>query len=179
MHKYEVGQPYIKGKTRWEETADYNYRGGEHELRLFFKDPSPEEVQSIRLGLSRFALAVTGPVIWLAFKFGDLPWSDASFSIHLVPEAERQAPPQLNREQQRALLNVILVDAATGIVQGMRAVSFSPAFSNALHKAIRAQWEAGWPGTEVYDQHLTRTMSAYGSGDIARRLATVTCKGGD
>lgn len=179
MHAFEVGKPYIEGKTRWEEAADYNFRGGEHELRLFFNNPNPQEVEMIRFGLSRFALAVTGPVIWLAFKFGDLPWSDASFSIHLVPEAERQPPPPLTREQQRALLNVILVDAATGIVKVLRAVSFSPSFSNALHKAIRAQWEAGWPGTDVYDQNLTRIMSAYNSGDIARRLATVTCKGGD
>jgi hypothetical protein len=179
MHKYEVGKPYIEGRTRWEETADYNYRGGEHELRLFLKTPSAEEIEMIRFGLSRFALAVTGPVIWLAFKFGDLPWSDASFNIHLVPDPERQPPPPLTREQGRALLNVILVDADTGIVQALRLVSFSPAFSNALHKAIQAQWETGWPGDDAYHLQITRTLNTYSSKAIANQLATVTCKGGD
>lgn len=179
MYKYEVGKLYVEGKTRWPETADYNYRGGEHELRLFFKSPTAEEIEKIKSDLSRFALTVTGPVIWLAFKFGDLPWSDASFSIHLVPEAEQQLPPPLPHEQSRALLHVILIDADTGIVKVLRLVSFSPTFSNALHKAIQAQWEAGWPGEDAYHLQITRTMNAYTSKAIATQLATVTCKGGD
>lgn len=177
MPALQVGQLYIKGKPRWEEMADYTYRRGQHELRLFMDRPSPHEVEAIRSGLSRFALAVTGPVIWLAFIFGDLPWNTATFNIHLVPEAEREAPPAPTRIQQRALLQVVLVDAATGLVQTLRVLAFSGTFSNALHRAIQAQLDQGWSGLDTFDEQRMQIASAYRNRDIAKELAVAACTG--
>lgn len=177
MLALEVGQPYVKGKTQWPEAADYSYRRGQHELRLFMDRPTTHEVEVVRSGLSRFALAVTGPVLWLAFAFGDLPWNTATFNIHLVPEAEREAPPAPTRIQQRALLHVVLVDAATGLVQALRVLALSGTFTNALHKAIQGQLDQGWAGLDAFDIERAEIASAYRNRDIAKMLAVAACTG--
>lgn len=45
--------------------------------------------------------------------------------------------------------------AATGIVQALRVVTFSPAFTAALHLAIRAQAARPWPGDAAYDAQVS------------------------
>jgi hypothetical protein len=50
MELLEVGKPYIAGHTQWPEAVEYNFRGGEHELRLFWRDPSVREVEGPRGG---------------------------------------------------------------------------------------------------------------------------------
>jgi hypothetical protein len=178
MPALEVGQPYVKGRTQWPEAAEYTYRRGQHELRLFMDRPTAHEVEVVRSGLSRFALAVTGPVIWLLFIFGNLPWNEAVFNIHLVPEAERQPPPAPTRVQQRASLQVVLVDASTGLVQALRVLAFSGAFTNALHGAIQAQLDQDWPGLDTFDMQRMQIASVYRNRDIAKELAVASCTGG-
>lgn len=138
MHKLSLGQPYHPNIKRWPEGVEYNYRGGMHELRMFFNHPSAEEVASVRRGHCRFALTVEQGVIFLLYRFEDaVPWGDAPYSIHLVPEAERQLPAATTTEH--ALLSVILVDASTGLVNAIRAVTFTPGFTQRLHAEICAQ----------------------------------------
>ena len=35
MHRLEVGKPYDPSRRAWPEGADYNFRAGGHELRIF------------------------------------------------------------------------------------------------------------------------------------------------
>jgi hypothetical protein len=35
LHAYEVGKPYDPRRRSWPEGADYNFREGAHELRIF------------------------------------------------------------------------------------------------------------------------------------------------
>ena len=109
----EVGRPYSLTRSRWPEGVDYNYRAEQHELRLFFDSPRPSEIKDITKNPARFALAVSGDVIFFCYKFGALPWSDATYSIHLVP-ADQQTLPPVTGPDERALLTVILIDALTG-----------------------------------------------------------------
>lgn len=139
MHAYVVGQPYSKTRTRWPEVVEYNYRGGEHELRAFLEKPAAGEIAAIKAGACKFGVMVVDPVIFFLYDFGDGKIDgDAPFSMHLVPASERQAPPALAPGQQ-VLLHVILVDATTGIIKALRVVSMSPAMSAALHEAIKHQ----------------------------------------
>jgi hypothetical protein len=91
--------------------------------------------------------------------------SDAPYSWHLVPETE-QALPDAEGPETRALLQVVLPDAQTGLVRVLRAVTFSPSFTRALHDAIRAQAFSPWPGRAVYYAALR---------DLYRRYATTGC----
>lgn len=82
-------------------------------------------------GPSEFGLFVDQRIIWLCFKFGTMPWSDQPFNVHLVPQDIRATPPDLTGEQ-RALLNVLLVEAETGIVKAIRAVTFAQIFGSTI-----------------------------------------------
>src|SRR5215831_8746401 len=115
MHVLEVEKPYIAVRTQWLEEVEYNYRGGEHELRMFFSAPGRQEVEAVRKGRCEFALAVEGPVIFLVYCFRPtVDWSDAPYSWHLVPENE-QTLPDAEGPETRALYQLVLTDAQTGL----------------------------------------------------------------
>lgn len=144
MHKYEVGQLYIPGVTHYPEVTEYNFRGGQHELLMRLKSPSPREIKHIRQWPCEFALAQAGGVLFFLYRFGEaIQWSDAPFDWWRVPESERQAPPIMESPQQRAILNITLIDASTGIIHALRTVSLSHEFTVALHQAIQTQIDAG------------------------------------
>ena len=174
---YEVGKLYVPTRTSWPENVEYNYRDGAHELRLFYPKLTPAEIADIGKGQSRFALYVESNIIFFCFKFGDQPWSDSSYSYHLVPAGQRMLPPDPARAEERALLTVFLVSAEDGILRSIRAVTLSPLFTRSLHAAIWKQAESPWPGDTAYDRQLGLVYSRYRSQDLAK-LALVTCKGG-
>lgn len=179
MPLYEVGKPYSVTRSTWPDGVDYNYRGGEHELRIFMRNPSPAEVMAVRRGKAYFALYNTHDVIFLCYKFGSLPWSVGTYSIHLVPEDERGVPPVRTADGlNRALLNVIMIDGATGLIAVLRAVSFSPAFTRVLEQEIREQAARPFPGLDAYDLAITRFYTAYNSRTVANFLAYASCIGG-
>ena len=89
-HVISVGQLYHPGRTRWPEAGQYQLRGGTHELVMFWPNLSVRDIAAVRRGQCEFAVLVQQPVIWLLYRFdGACDWSDAPFSVHLVPEAER------------------------------------------------------------------------------------------
>lgn len=159
----EVGEPYIAGRTSWPEAVEYNYRAGAHELRMFFDSPRAPTINSVRAGAADFALVVEPPVIFLLYRFAPaIAWSDAPYSCHLVPEDQRTLP-DAEGPQTRALLHVVLVDAGTGLIRALRLVTFSPAYTRALHDAIREQASSPWLSGPTYDAALA---------DIYRRYPT-------
>ena len=176
MHVYEVGKPYIAGRKSWPEFGEYNFRGGEHELRLFFDDLSESELAVVARGRAEFALFVEGELIIFLYRFGHGEWSDGPFSLHMVPASERVLP-QLLTGEQRALLQVVLVSANDGIVRALRAVTLSPGFSQALHAAIAAQAELPFEQA-AYDAHLARVYKLNSSTGLAGR-AVARCRGGE
>lgn len=179
LYHYQVGKPYSATRSSWPDGVDYNYRGGEHELRIFMRNPTSAEILDVRKGRARFALYSTRYTIFLCYKFGDLPWSDGTFNIHLVPEAERILPPvRAVNGIDRALLHVILIDGATGLIAALRAVSFSPTFTRALEKEIREQAARSFPGLDAYDLAIKRIYGAHDSETIATQLTHVSCIGG-
>lgn len=172
-----VGQPYIPGKVRWDEGVEYAWRGGGHELRLFFASPSAKEIRAIRKGMAEYALVVAPPVVLLLFRFGSMEWSDAPYTIHLEGEQDRTPPPDVAGEA-RYLLTNLLVDAATGILQAIRVVSLSHTFTKALHAAIRDQLAAPFDRA-AYDAHLDRLYRENPTSMRLLRLATARCAAGD
>lgn len=178
LHAYRVGALYLPGRTSWPEGTDYSYRSGGHELRLFWRSPSASEVRNVKSGPASFALSIHGPVIFLLYRFGGMPWSDQPFTIHLVPEDQRAVPPPTGISEGRALLTTILVDASTGIVRVLRALSWSPAFTAAMHLAIREQDAAGWPGQAAYDRALADTYRHYPTADALLATARSRTEGG-
>ena len=173
MPAISVGQLYHPARTTWPETAQYQYRSGQHELVVFMREPTAAEVRDYRKGRARFSLVVQQPVILMLYRLGAEPWSDAPYSWHLVPEPERDLPSADLESGKRSALQVVLVEAATGIVRALRLVSWSPPFTRTLHAAIREQAAAPWDA-QLYDTVLAQLMRRESAG-LAR--VGVGCEG--
>lgn len=180
MPELRVGAPYNPARRVWPETAQYSYRGGGHELVLFLRRPTPAEVAAVRGGASEFALYHHEDQICLLYRFGrpgeGIPWSDAPTSWHLVPAAERVLPPATSGAE-RALLTVVLVDAADGLVRALRTVTWSPAFTAAVHAALRDQAARPW-SEALYDANRTLLYARYPSTEALLAVAPTRTRGG-
>lgn len=178
LHHFEVGKLYHPDRTRWPECSQYNYRGGNHDFVLFWRRPSPTEVETWRKGRIEFALLVDGPVIFLFFKPEGGQWSDAAFTWHLVPAEERQLPPPVESTETRALLQITLVDADTGIIRVLRAATLSPAFTAELHDAIRRQAETPWDPA-AYQRALDDAYRRHPHSREMAKAARTRCQVGE
>ena len=110
----------------------------------------------------------------MLYRFGHgVDWSDAPYSIHLVqPQEDRILPPEV--VDAGVILNIVLVDASTGIIKALRAISMPPGFTQPLHKAIREQ--AAMPFTRAaYNGELESLYKGYPS-EILARMAPVHFK---
>jgi hypothetical protein len=160
VHNYEVGTLYEPGRASWPESARYHYRIGAHEL-LLFRDASPEEGEAIRSGPCEFAALVEEGVLFFLFRFGEVvPWSVAPFSIWLVNMSERVLPGPL-LEGEREELQVILVEAATGLIRALRTVLLPAPLSAALNRAIEEQAARPWPGQAGYEAAVSGVLARH------------------
>lgn len=171
LHAYEVGKLYHVGRTSWPEAAQYNYRAGGHELLLFYANIKDSEVKAVTRRPVEFGALAVPPVLFFLFKFStDSEWSDAPYSWHLVKAArpdEATEPPPLE-ENERALLSIVLVEATTGIIAGLRTVSLSIGLSRYLHTAIREQIAQPFD-VAAYDAALARIYRDSSTAELARR----------
>ncbi len=180
LHAYAIGTLYHPARARFDEGAQYNYRGGEHELVVFLAAPAPKELRAFR-GDWQFGLVVRPEVLFLLYQPGGMPWSDAPYGWHQVQRgrpAEAVPPFELPTPESRALLNVVLVDAETGIIRHLKGVTFSPAFSRALHAAISAQIEHPVTAAE-YGRAVDRYYRTYARTEDLLARAEVRCTGGE
>lgn len=174
----EVGKPY-RGAFPPQDSFQYNFRGGQHELVAFVSRPTMVESQELRKGTVQFALLTEGDLIVLCIRFGSMPWSDAVYSIHLVPPDEAGLPdPGDEGGEKRALLTVIGVDRGSRNVLALRAVTFSAEFTAALHEAIRAQASRPFPGDAEYSRQIADLYRRYPRSADMVRDARARCTGG-
>jgi hypothetical protein len=174
----KVGEPYMGKKRGWIEGVQYNFDQAGHILQMFFARPTVKEVEAIRTGKIDLALYTTTDraVILLAYKAPGIPWSDAPYTWHRVP-AERQVIPPALEGEQRAMLEIHLVDTATGLLRAMRRVSMAPEFSAHLHQMI-AEQAATEADLSLYDRRLDGIYAKMDAETIAS-MAQVRCTGGD
>jgi hypothetical protein len=183
MHTYIVGQLYDPSRKSWPEGADYNFRAGGHELRIFLGRATPREIAAVGTGRVDFGLMAELPEMFVVSRFrgpdGRVVCSfDCSYSWHRVSPDERTDPPvwEDTSPQLRALASIILVEATNGVILALRTCSYSPEFTRSFHRAIHDQ--AALP----YDQAEHERAVA----DIVRRLNTdqiwercaIRCEGG-
>lgn len=185
-HILQVGKLYHPDRVRWPERADFNVRSGAPELRLFVAAPTANETQAVSRGVASFALFVEQPVILFCYQFAvtgqapAFPWSDAPFSIHLLSAAfpDEGTPPELPQPfEERSLLQVLLVEAGSGILKVIRALTLPPDFSAELAVAVREQSELTWNEAQ-FDSALKSIYSRYPSSQSLIGAARIRGKGG-
>jgi hypothetical protein len=158
---YRVGERFHRGRRQWPRGAEFAFGPGGHELTVFSSAIGPEVIDDVRRGPAEFALIVQGPVIVLAYRFGaSIPWEDAPYCWHLQPEFRRVIPASIVVPEIRSLLWITLVGAEDGIIHAQRGMTLSPAFTRALHEAIRDQAMSPFDScdcaTAISDLYLTR-----------------------
>lgn len=171
--QFEVGRRYPGEGFRFPmpvAAAQYNYDVAGHVLQLFWPGATGDEVRAVRSGVASFALAVEGPAIFLCHRFGEMSWSDAPYSVHLVPPERRRATladPSSGKPWNR--MEVHLVDGRSGVLRALKVYGMSGRFAAAFEGALRAQLRDGWPGGEGYDRALAEVYGRYPhSSDLAR-----------
>ena len=169
-HRVEVGQLYSPTRTRWPETPHLHLSPAVCDLALFLNEPSADEAREVTTGAVSFAWVDGGPVSVLCFRFGAMSWMDAPFEPWLVPESERGIPA--GDPNQYVLLQVTLVDAATGIVRAMRVAAWTPDFAEQVRKTLRRQLAA--PGDHSAAARQLQAMYQHGSQELAEQ-ATARC----
>jgi hypothetical protein len=145
MYEYRVGMPYSPTRTSRSDAGEYNYRARSHELRLFFSNLSRADVRAVSNGPADFALLMQKDVLFFLYRFGEaVPWSDAPYSLHKVAQKfpDEASLPPTELAGKSVLLNILLIEATTGIIQAVRVIGFPSSFSQALHEAIRKTWDA-------------------------------------
>lgn len=133
-----VGALYSPPQTQYAEGARYRYRDGAHQLTLFWRAPTADEIRGIAMAGVELALWSDGPAAFLLYKVaGVCEWSDVAFNLHLVPEAERELPQEPTGERARFFLT--LVDADDGRIKARRLLSLDKVMTQAIRHVMRAQ----------------------------------------
>jgi hypothetical protein len=181
LYLYSVGKLYDPRRHRWDEGADYNFRGGEHELRIFLEGTTAKEVEAIGSGPVEFGLLAhpSGLGLFLITRFGKAMF-DCSYSWHRMAHAtgDRTLPPasEETSPELRALVHIVLVEATTGVILALRAVSFSPEFTRAIHRAISQQ--AAVPDNRGLHEAWVDALTQF-STDQLWDQCSVRCRGGE
>lgn len=167
MYKLEVGKPYIEGKTRWPDASQFVYDRCGLMLSIFAGHLKESEIEAVRKGQVELAIYENQPAVFLLYRIkGFGPWSDVPYSIHLVSPENRPDIKPLIIEGQKLLMTIILVDADTGIIKALRAVSTSTAFTVALNQAVMRQAKQTFSQTE-YNRHVNSLYARYSSDQMA------------
>jgi hypothetical protein len=180
-----VGSPYDPSRRHWPPGADYNYRAGGHELRLFLQGISKDEILAVREGKAEFGLLIDQPELYVISRFWRPDASkiqmsfDCSYQWWRVSAAERTAPPAWEEVSPaaRSLVTVILVEATNGVILALRAVTYSPEFSRSINHAIADQAALPYDPAE-HDRRVAALVRKYNT-DALWSLCDVRCTGGD
>lgn len=176
MHALRVGERHHPDVAAWPEVNEYNHRGGAHELVLRLARPTVAEIAAVARGPASFGVLDPGDgdLLFALYRFGDaIRWSDAPFSPHLLPAAERPLPPAPEPGADRALLTVVLVDAADGVVRALRSLTLPPRVTAALAAGILRLDARPWPGRAAYQAQLDAFYAARPTGAEMVRSAIV------
>jgi hypothetical protein len=118
---------------------------------------------------AEFALHAAGSVAVLLYRFGaGIPWSDACFNVLNGGRMDAATVSHLSGlrvdDRDRLLLSLALIEARTGVVCGLRALTLSPAFSSTLLEILQKQIAHG----PVSDSEFRREV-----GSLYARYPTV------
>jgi hypothetical protein len=168
----QVGKPYPGGPRAWPEGADYNFRSGGHELRIFLDGATRREVDAIQSGQVEFGLIVEPAGLMLITRFGSLTF-DCSY--HWRRDRTLPPPSEETNPSLWALMTIVLLEASNGLVLVLRTVTLSPEFTRAIHKAITDQ--AGSPYDRPGHQRWADSMVHYTTDQLWAQCTT-RCEGG-
>jgi hypothetical protein len=171
---FEVGKPYNPRIRLWREGPHLRLTPAGCELVLFYAGPAAQEILDVRQGAARFAWIDAGPASVLCYQIGTMPWSDAPYEPWKEPAAARGVPA--GGPGNGLPLTVLLVDAATGIIEAIRITTWSASFAQAVRETVTRQLAAPRDDSAAA-RALDDLYGRYDSQTLAAR-AMAACTGG-
>lgn len=137
-HQLVVGGSYDPSRTGTDPSERVRLGRSTPELVRFWPEPTVDEVAAHTSGAAHFALTDESPdLLVLAYRFGDLAWSDAPFQAHRLTSDQIAWPS--GGPAAGILFRTVLADAGAGTVLALRYDLWSVEFSNAVRVAIAEQ----------------------------------------
>ena len=134
----EVGKPFKEGVVCYKEGVNFDFTDAGANLVIYYESPTEAEIEAITKGKVQYGYFMKNEVILLFFKFGNEAWMDLPYNVHFSKNLSRL---QEVGENMGYAVNIYLVDARTGILKGMRLISFSTRMSKMLREDILKQKE--------------------------------------
>jgi len=160
MIKLEVGKQFKEGITRYGEGCKFDIDDTGCNLIFYYNNPSEEEIKDITKGNVKYGYYKEDNVLLMLFKFGEQQWIDSPYSIHLSKHLTKL---QEITEGIGYAVNIYLVNANNGNLEGMRLISLSTKTSKMLRMDILEQKESTYDGFEktlsnIYNKYPTKML---------------------
>jgi hypothetical protein len=177
MYITKVGELFIPGQTRYQENVWFEYTASGPFLIFAFQNPNPKEIQAAKTGKVELALYEDGPVLFILHRIDGLEdWSDCPFSVRLCKNVEFDWSEEI-QEGYGLALNIVLIDADTGILLAQRVVGTSTEFAREIRGAILRQLEHPFD-EHIYNKKIDQIYSQLSSQQILRRAKAKHRAGG-
>ena len=162
-----LDQPFMEGIASWPDGRfEYRYFGGHHLLQLCLGKLSERDIAAFVRGQVHVGFYLRQAVLFILFKIENLmDWSDQAFTFHLVAPEDRELLPHTPGTHQG--LSLVLVEAESGLVKGMRLVTYSKHASALLHRVLQQQLETPFDA----DRHAALVAEVYRQYPHSRLLA--------
>src|SRR5574338_1483370 len=129
-------------------------------------ESSSHDIEAFQRGQVHLGLCQLQQTLFALFRVeGLMQWSDPAIHLQLVEDAEdRERPPHIPGAHQ--VLSMVLVEAETGLVRGMRVVTWSKHASTVLHRILNEQLTAEFDSQE----HASRVAEIYRHYSSSKQL---------
>lgn len=175
MYEYAVGKPYNPSRTVWPETPFLRLTEQGTQLLLFYRSPTDQEISAIRVGKASFGWIGSEHTGVLGFRFQPLPWSDVPYTPHRKSPDDMPGLPEGGDQQ---LVQVVLVDADTGIIRAVRTLTWPERFTKAVRASVQEMLDKPFSPSAA-DAALDALYARYpDTNQLVRQRADVTCTGG-
>lgn len=127
-------------------------------VQVFFYKPTVHEIEQFEVGNPfEMKLLQFRNIIFPLFKFGDLNWMDAPYSVHLSRQLTQIEVPT---EGNGLSMQIALYDTKTGKLCKNRLIGLSTEISKKLIEMIEEQKKRPFNARE-YDKNLNNVYAAY------------------
>lgn len=167
MNKIEVGKLFKEGVTKYQEGVRFDIDDNGMNLFIYYIHPTEEEKSNIKKGKVQYGYYKKDNVIMMLFKFGFLEWMDAPYSIKLSKNLSELKDIS---EGMGYATNVYLINAANGVLEGLRLISFSTRISKLLREDLIKQKDMTLDG---YDKNIADIYAAYSSKELVKKAKAI------
>lgn len=172
-----VGQPYDSRRSRLAPAPIAQITHTGIHLVLVIENPTEAEIAAVVSGVPRFAWITAPNVALLAWAFDPgIPWSDVPYSPHL--ERPGHTPGICAVPRRPAVVNIVLVDAATGLVRAVRDTTWPHEFVTVVRDSV-AEMAAAPVNMNAIDAAMAMLYTMHpDTAELVAMKATATCIGG-